>query len=187
MITRKTRRGIIALLMLTVVSFWISRSQDEAPPQPVAGLDPKLDYVLRDFELQIFDENGLPTMNLQAPSLRNNPKLQLGTIERPVIRLNQPGLTWDFTSDSATITADKEHIQLFGQVHVQRNESATGNWVKLNTSEIHIEVSPQTASTTQPVNMFDGLNHLDAIGMDLDMKNSNVLLKQQVKAIYAVN
>ena len=173
--------------MLTAVSFWISRSQDSAPPEPVAGLDPKLNYVLRDFELQIFGQNGLPSMNLQAPSLRNNPELQLGTIEHPVIELKQPGLTWVLTSDSATITADKEHIQLLGQVHIQRNEPTTGNWVKMNTSEIHIEVSPQTASTTQPVKMFDGLNHMDAVGMDLDMKNSSFQLKQQVKASYAVN
>jgi len=187
MITRKTQRGIIALVMLTAVSFWVSRNQDIVAPSRVSGLDPKLNYVLRDFELQVFDKNGLPTMNLQAPLLRNDPKLQLGTIERPVIKLNQPGLAWALTSNSATLTADKEHIQLLGQVQVQRNEPATGNWVKLVTREMHIEVSPQTASTTHAVNIFDGLNHMDAVGMDLDIKNGRFQLKQQVKASYAVN
>ena len=69
MITRKTRRGMIALLVLTSVSFWITRDPDNDGPNSVAGLDPKLNYVLHDFELQFFDENGLPTMNLQAPLL----------------------------------------------------------------------------------------------------------------------
>ncbi len=89
MITRKTRRGITVLVLLGVVTFWISRSQDDANPEPVAGLDPKLDYVLRDFELQFYDENGQPTINMRAPILRNDPKQQLGTIEHPVVRLNQ--------------------------------------------------------------------------------------------------
>jgi LPS export ABC transporter protein LptC len=187
MITRKTQRGIIALIVLTAFSFWASRDQDTDAPNIVAGLDPKLNYVLRDFELQFYDKNGLPTMNLQAPLLRNNPKLQLGTIEQPVIQLNQDDVVWNLTSDSATITADKEHVQLLGQVHVQRNEPATGNWAELNTHEINIEVTPQTASTSHPVSFFDGLNHMDAVGMDLDMKNSRYQLKQQVKASYAVN
>jgi lipopolysaccharide export system protein LptC len=73
MITRKTRRGIYAMVLLTAVSYWASRSQDNESPEPVAGLDPKLNYVLRDFELQFYDENGQPTINLRAPILRNNP------------------------------------------------------------------------------------------------------------------
>ena len=187
MITGKTRNGLIAMIVLTTVSFWVSRSQDKNVQDPVTGLDPKLNYVLHDFELQFFDENGLPTMNLQAPLLRNNPKLQLGTIEQPVIQFKQVDVVWNLTSDSATITADKEHVRLLGQVNVQRNELATGNWAKLNTREINIEVTAQTASTPHPVNFFDGLNQMAAVGMDLDMKNSRYQLKQQVKASYAVN
>ena len=57
MITRKTRRGIIALLVLTALSFWLGRSQDETGVEAVTGLDPKLNYVLRNFELQFFDEH----------------------------------------------------------------------------------------------------------------------------------
>lgn len=187
MITRKTQRGMIVLVLLTAVSFWASRNQDNEAPVPVAGLDPKLNYVLRDFELQFFDENGQPTINMQAPVLRNNPELQLGTIEHPVIKLNQPGVVWNLTSDSATVTTDKEHVKLSGQVHVQRHESATGNWVEFNTREIQIEITPQTASTDQAVNMFDGYNQLSGVGLELDMKTNTFKLKQQVKATYAVN
>jgi len=178
---------MIALAILTSVSFWISRYNDSDRPESVVGLDPKLNYVLRDFELQFFDEDGNPTLNLQAPLLRNNPKLQLGTIEQPVIRLNQVDVVWDITSDSATITADKEHVQLVGQVNVLRNERQTGNWVSMDTREVNIEVTPQTASTTHPVSIFDGLNQMDDVGVDLDMKSSRYQLKQQVRASYAVN
>ena len=187
MITRKTRRGLIALVVLTVISSWVNREQKSETPKPVADLDPKLNYVLRDFELQFYDENGQATINMRAPVLRNNPKLQLGTIERPVIRLNQPGLIWDLTADTATITADEEHVFLAGEVNVLRREPVSGNRVELNTREVQVEVTPQTASTDQPVNLFDGINHMDAIGMDLNMKNDRFKLRQQVKASYAVN
>ena len=187
MITRNTRRGIIGLVLLTTVSFWVSRSQDNETLEPVAGLDPRLNYVLRDFELQFFDENGKPTINLRAPIFRNDPDLQLGTIERPVLKLNQAEAVWDLTADTATVTADKEHVQLSGQVHVQRLEFATGNRVKIDTREVQIEVTPQTARTDQPVSMFDGYNQVSAIGLELDLKSNTFLLKQEVKATYAVN
>lgn len=187
MITRKTRRGMTALILLSAISFWVTRSQDEDGPEPIAGLDPELDYVLRDFELQFFDELGQPTINMQAPILRNDPKLQMGTIENPVVRLNQADAVWDLKADLATVTADKEHVQLIGQVQVFRNEPATGNWVELKTREVQIEVTPQTATTNQPVSMFDGRNRVDAIGLELDMKTKLYSLKQQVIATYVVN
>jgi len=187
MITRKTRRGMIVLVLLSAFSFWVTRSQDTQNPEPVAGLDPELDYVLRDFELQFFDESGKPAVHMQAPVLRNDPRLKLGTIDHPVLRLNQDDVVWDLTADTATVTADKEHVQLIGRVEVRRDEPSSGNWVEINTREVRIEVTPQTAYTDQPVHIFDGRNRVDAIGLELDMKSKTFKLKQQVRASYAVN
>ena len=187
MITRTTRRGIIGLVMLTTVSFWANRLQDDETLEPVADLDPKLNYVLRDFELQFFDEYGRPTINLRAPVFRNNPNLELGTIESPELKLNQAKVVWNLTADTATVTADKEHVQLLGQVVVRRTETTTGNWINLETREVQIEVTPQTAVTRQPVHMNDGLNTASAIGLALDLKSNTFILKEQVKATYAVN
>ena len=175
------------LILLSAMSFWVSRSQEEDGQDPVAGLDPELDYVLRDFELQFFDEFGQPTVNMQAPILRNDPKLQLGTVEQPVVKLIQADAVWDLTSDLATVTADKEHVQLLGQVKVKRNEPEGGSWVELTTREVKIDVTPQTATTDHPVSIFDGFNRVDAIGLELDMKTKTYKLKQQVRATYAVN
>ena len=187
MITRKTQRGILVLLVLTAFSFWVARQQEKEVTDPVAGIDPKLNYVLRDFELQFYDKDGQPTINMQAPSLRNDPELQVGTVEQPVIQLNQPNATWNLTSDSARVTADKEHVWLSGQVYIMRSDLESGNWVRLITEEIKVNVTPQTASTDYPVTMFDGYNQLNAIGLDLDMKTNTFKLKQKVKATYAVN
>lgn len=187
MITRKTRRGIILLVLLTAVSFWVGQRQGQEVLAPVAGLDPKLDYVLRDFELQFYDETGQPTINLRAPVLRNDPELQLGTIEKPVFKLNQPGLVWNLTSDMATVTADKENVHLSGRVNILRHEILSGHLAELNTEEVHIKVTPQTASTDRPVSIFDGLNRLNAVGLDLDMKTNTFMLRQQVEATYAIN
>ena len=95
MITRKTRQGIAVLLVLAGVSMWVTQEEGDDSQQPQSDVDPNFNYVLRDFELQYFDENGQPTLNLRAPVLRNDPDMQLGTIEQPVVKLYQPGLVWD--------------------------------------------------------------------------------------------
>ncbi len=187
MITRKTRNGIITLVALTSVSFWLSQSQTETKQAPVSGLDTKLNYVLRDFELQFYDENGQPTMNLMAPLLRNDPKLEVGTIENPVMKLNQADIIWNLKADLATVTNDKEHVELLGAVHVRRQEPANGSWLTVDTREVKIAVTPQIATTNEAVTISDGINRLDAIGLELDMLSGTFHLKQQVRATYAVN
>lgn len=187
MITAKTRRGIIGLLLLTAISYWASRKQDVTEILPVAGLDPSLNYVLRDFELQVYDGSGKATFNLRAPALWNNPELKLGTIEQPVIIMHDQGVVWELTAQTATMTADKEHIHLSGQVQVQWHDPLSGNQAELETAELKIEVTPQTATTNHEVSLFDGLNQINAIGMNLNMKNNSYTLKQKVRATYVVN
>lgn len=187
MITRKTRNGIVALVVLTSVSFWLSQTHDEKKQAPVSDLDTKLNYVLRDFELQFFDENGQPTMNLKAPLLRNDPKLEIGTIENPVVKLHQADITWDLNADLATVTNDKEFVELLGMVHVRRQQPAIGKWLTLDTREVNIEVTPQIATTDEAVTMTDGSNQLEGIGLEIDMRSDTFHLKKQVKATYAVN
>ena len=187
MITRKTRRGIAALLVLTSVSYWVGHRQDKDVTEPVTDLDPKLNYVLRDFELQFYDADGQPSLNMQAPVLRNDPELLQGTIEQPALRLNQNNAIWDLNADTAIVTADKEHVKLSGKVRVQRFDLGSGNQVELHTSEVRIEVTPQTASTDEMVDLFDTQSHVSAIGLDLDMKANTFKLKQEVKGTYAVN
>ena len=78
-------------------------------------------------------------------------------------------------------------MELQGQVEIRRLEHGAGIWVRLDTRDVQIEVTPQLAKTDQPVSIFDGKNQLDAIGLELDLKSNTFYLQQQVKAIYAVN
>lgn len=187
MITRKTHQGLAVLLILAGITMWAAQEKVEKVEQPQSDVDPNFNYVLRDFELQYYDENGLPSLNLRAPVLRNDPDMKLGTIEQPVVKLNQPGLIWDLQADLATVTADKEYVNLDGQVIIVRQQIDDARLTRLNTSDVKIEVTPQTATTDELVEVFDGFNHFSGIGLDMDMQANTFELKEQVKATYAVN
>ncbi len=187
MTTRKSRQGIIFLVLLTLGSFWLSHKNVEERKTPVTDLDQSIDYVLQNFNLQIFDTSGRLTLNLHAPLFRNNPVMKLGTIDHPVIALEQSETEWALVAERATMTEDRHHIHLFGHVIVQRFETATGNHTQMNTREIEVEIPAQTASTAEPVSLSDGRNHMQALGMDLDIKSGRFQLRQNVKASYAVD
>jgi len=187
MITRKTHQGIVVLLILAGITMWASQDKVDDNQEQHSDVDPNFNYVLRDFELQYFDENGQPSLSLRAPVLRNDPDMQLGTIEKPVVKLYQPGLVWALQADLATVTADKEHINLDGQVNIQRQQAETGRLTRLKTMDVKIEVTPQTATTDALVEIFDGFNQISGTGLDMDMIANTFELRQQVKATYAVN
>jgi lipopolysaccharide export system protein LptC len=184
--TRKSRQGVVLLVFLTLFSFWLSRRHQEHAPPPMNGLDPSLDYMLQNFELQIFDTKGVPLLNLRAPLLRNNPAVKLGTIRQPVIALKKRDANWSLVAESATMTEDRQHIHLFGHVNVERVETATGQRAQMDTSEIEVQVDAQTASTTKFVSITEGRNRLQARGLELDLKSGEFRLKHDVKARYEV-
>lgn len=187
MITGKTRRGFALMTVLAAISMWASRENVDESSRPQADVDPNFNYVLRDFELQFFDELGQPSLNMKAPLLRNDPDLKLGTIENPVVKLYQPDLVWDLTAEVATVTEDKEFISLHGKVNILRQQASDGRRTRLSTADVEIEVTPEIASTDAMVEVFDGFNHLSGSGLDMDMKANTFELKKQVKATYAVN
>jgi len=187
MISGKTRQGFFILLVLAGITTWVTQDEVDNRQEQQSDVDPNFNYVLRDFELQYFDENGQPSLSLKAPMLQNDPNMQLGTIEQPVVRLYQPGLIWDLQADVATVTADKEFVNLNGSVNIERQQIDTGRQTQLRTTDVKIEVTPQTATTDALVEVFDGPNQFSGFGMDLDMMANTFELKRQVKATYAVN
>lgn len=187
MITGKTRQGFALMIVLAAISMWASRENMDKNTRAQADVDPNFNYVLRDFELQFFDEFGQPAINLKAPLLRNDPDMKLGTIENPVVKLYQPDLVWDLTAEVATVTEDKEFVSLHGKVNILRQQASDGRRTRLSTADVEIEVTPQTACTDAMVEVFDGFNHMSGTGLDMDMKANTFALKKQVKATYAVN
>ena len=187
MMTGKTRKGFVVMLVLAGITSWMAQDEVDISQQQETDVDPNFNYVLRDFELQYFDDNGEPSMILRAPVLQNDPSMELGTIEKPVVRLYQPGLIWDLQADLATVTADKEHVSLDGDVNIQRQETATGRLTQVDTKNVDLEVTPQTATTDELVEVFDGFNRLSGTGLDVDMMANTFEIRTQVKATYATN
>jgi LPS export ABC transporter protein LptC len=185
-IPRRTKRGILVLAMLTAVTFWLSRSGGERRRQPIPGLDTRLDYALHEFEARYHDEAGRPALHVRAPTLTNDASSGIGLIENPRFDVLQDGKRWSMVAESATVTADREHVLLTGAVSMRRFESATTRSLEVNASEVVFDVTPRFAHSDRPVVIRDGSDTLEAVGFSIDMGNDSFHLDSRVRGRYVI-
>jgi LPS export ABC transporter protein LptC len=183
-ITRRTRRGLLLLALLAVLTWLLGRPANEPAAEPLAGLDTRLNYALRDFSGRLLDEQGLTSLELQAPLLRNDSETGIGTVEEPNIRIQQDNEEWYISAESAVIGADREVINLIGTVNVRRRNVSTGEQIDIRTRELVLNVTPRTASTRAEVRIAQAGDWLSATGMNLDMINDRYELLDAVRGHY---
>jgi len=183
-IQRRTRRGIILLALLAVLSWLMSRDQGEVTVQPVSKLDTRLNYALYDFDGRMLGEGGAVNFEIQAPVLRSNAQSGIGTVESPEIRILQENERWYITAESAIITADREHVSLMGDVYLTRRNELTGQLLEISTKDIMLNMTPRTASGDSRVSIKQDNDWLEAVGIRLDMVSNSFELHKDVKAHY---
>ena len=186
MIKRRTRRGIILLTLLAVLSWVVSRPGDEKQANPVSGLDTRLNYALHDFHGRLLNDQGETSLEIEAPLLRNDAASGIGNIKEPIIRIQQEHEEWYITAETAVIASDREHVTLSGKVNLLRRNEITGELLDITTRDVLLNVTPRTASTESDVQIKQAGDRLSATGMNLDMINDRVELLSEVKAHYEV-
>ena len=185
MTRRGTWAGIGSLAVLAAVSWLGAHHPIQPPAKPFEDLDTRLNYALWDFSAQILNEQGRMSYQIDAPILRNNASSRIGTVEKPRITIQQGEDEWYITADSAVITADREHVSLIGDVDMHRKSSRPRAEMRIRTRDMTLNVAPKTASTDAAVKMAQNGDHLEAVGMRLDIKTNSYELLHEVHARYA--
>lgn len=184
MIQRRTRHGILLLTLLAALTWYLSKDQVDAPEAPSGRLDTRLNYALYDFDGRLLNADGAINVEMTAPVLRSNAQSGVGTIEQPEIRILQDDERWYIKSESAIITANREHVSMMGDVYLTRRNEVTGELLEIETKDVMLNLTPRTASTDADVSMWQANDRLDATGMKLDMVSNSFELLEDVQAHY---
>lgn len=184
MIKRRTYRGILGLLALAVGSWFLTRGTEGPERQPFSEIDTRLNYALQDFQGHLLDDQGRISLEISSPILRKNAQSEVGTIEQPVVRIQQEDEEWYIEAESAIITADREDVSLQGSVNMLRTNKITGERLEISTRDVMLKVTPRTASTDALVTLVQSGDRLDAVGMNLDMITNSYELLDDVRAHY---
>jgi len=186
MIKRSTRRGIFVLTLVAIASWMMSQNPVDQGGEPRTAVDTRLNYALRDFEGRLLDDQGNISLEITSPVLRKNAESEVGTIESPVIRIQQENELWYIRAESAIITPDREFVSLIGSVDMLRVKRNSGETLEITTRDVMLRITPRTASTESLVTIRQPGDRLDALGMNLDMINDSYELLEDVQAHYEV-
>jgi lipopolysaccharide export system protein LptC len=185
MIPPRTVRGILVIGLLAAVSFWLNREPGGDEQAAIAGLDTRLNYALRDFEGQYFDEQGRLAGQINAPLLTNDAESGVGRIDQPRFRVVHEDMQWTILSATATLTPDRERVHFGGQVSLFGQEPS-GREVQILTSEVTLDIDPRVANSADDVTIHEGQNFLAATGFRLDMTNNEYQLFNKVQGQYVL-
>ena len=177
---------MIILALLAVATFLLARDPSNSVNQPPARLDTRLDYALRDFTGLLLDKTGNINLQISSPLLRKNAQSEVGTVKSPDIHIKQDDQQWHITAESAIITADREFVSLIGDVHILRRNEISGETLEITTRDVILRVTPRTASTESLVTIVQQDDRLDALGMNLDIRNNSFELLNEVRATYDI-
>jgi len=156
----------LVLTLLALLSTWASLSlykpipsaekrqigADHAFIQPVARVfdkDGQAAYDIRGTQLEHRAESD--EIILTQASMRLYPQVQKAK------QTTQQREYWDIQAEHARIMADREHVQLEGQVHAERGGVLPAQHITLHAQDVTLAHKAQTASSTHPVTV-DGAN-----------------------------
>ncbi len=177
---------MIILALLAMATFLLARDPSKPGNQPPARLDTRLDYALRDFNGRLLDKEGKLNLQITSPLLRKNAQSEVGTVKSPEIHIKQEDQQWHIKAESAIITADREFVSLVGDVHILRRNEINGETLEITTRDVILRVTPRTASTESLVTLVQKDDRLDALGMNLDIRNNSFELLNEVRATYDI-
>ena len=182
----RTRLGILLLALLALITGMLARDPEERAEAPPERPDTRLNYALFEFRGRLLDEDGAVRLSIAAPVLRNDAESGIGTVESPEIRVQQFEDQWYITAESAIISADREQVQLIGEVFLSRRDELTDQLLEITTSDVLLHVTPRTAETEAAVRMSRSFDRLDAVGMRLDMIAKHYEFLDDVRIRYEV-
>jgi len=156
----------LALLLLALLSTWASLSLYKPLPS-AEKRQIGADHAFIQPVTRVFDQDGKAAYDIRGVQLEHRAESDEIILTQATMRLysqarnahpNQPQREyWDIQAERARIMADREHVQLEGQVQANRGGVLPDQHITLHAQDVTLAHKAQTASSTQPVTV-DGAN-----------------------------
>lgn len=175
----------IAALFGVILNEWLQHVLQESPIIAPKHLQLTPDYTLKDFTVNAMDRSGALRHRLAGKSLAHFGADDTTTIEAPRLEVRRPsGEGWQIQAPHAWLSAGGKTVLLQGEVTMTRQQFDRPP-LTITTHDLRVLPDTQYADTAHPVLAVEPRGTLRAIGMTLDMKQGQLRLLSQVRAVYA--
>ena len=177
---------LILAALLAGASFWL----EVASRPPVGATDGKTrhdpDYYVDNFAVRRYDTNGLLQHTLVAQRMQHYPDNDTTEIDGPRITYHRAPPTL-ITAQTARLDSEGTHVELIGDVRLQRTGVSGKPDTLLTTRQLNIFPDDEVATTRHPVSLVQGLSTLQGLQMEIDNKTSLFVLDGQVRGVFFRN
>ena len=183
---------IVLMGLFAMVTFWLIRSTpaviDAAGGKPVRH---EADYFLRNFSIKSFDVHGKLKSEVFGKEARHYPDTDTLEIEQVRMRtIGENGMPTVATARRAISDATGDDVQLFGEVHVQRQQppgkpGQVRDPVEYRSEYLHVQSDLGKATTHLPVVISQGQDRFSGDNMAYDDNTSVIELTGRVRAVLA--
>lgn len=180
-------RLILGLLILVITAIYWAFLGTPSSTNRGSSTDPnRVDFFISEAFITTFNPQGEMEKILTTPLLQHFPGQERTTFETPLLTL--PGETGDtqISSDQGFSLDDETKIELAGNVRVIDNSGSDVPWV-LTTTVLTFLPPENFAETDAAVQIIQGKNRTDAIGMNVWFNERQVDLLSEVRGYYVTH
>lgn len=175
---------LVLLIGLAGLSFWLERAvQEEEGEVREEQNDP--DFIVENFTARNMDKNGKPASTLTAKRMKHYPDTEQSELEKPfLVQLNDNGPPVHISADRGLIAGTGDEVRLYGNVVVERQATAERPELRLETKYLQVFPEKDLARTTEYVVITQGRSRLTGVGMEVNSKTEEFVLKSKVSGVY---
>jgi lipopolysaccharide export system protein LptC len=174
---------LIIVGLLAGMTFWL----DQASRSPTTANNGKLrhdpDYIVENFEVRRFDQEGALQHTLRAASMLHYPDDDSTVIVSPNLTYHRQPPTF-VTALEARLDSEGKHVQLIDDVRVTRGGLGGNPDTVLTTARLDAFPDDELATSTVPVTIVQGSSNITGGGLSANNKTSIYVLDGPVYGIF---
>lgn len=184
-----TLKWVAAVLLLVAVAagtLWLLRQTGLQMLQAELPKTHTPDYYFTDATVTSLGNDGRPLSELQAPRIVHHPDDDSVEAFQPRMRyFIRNGVPWYAQADHGLEPGGQNRVYLDGHVELTHPDGNGGPPLVIDTEHLTVNLDTNVASTDDPVTMVKGTNRTNGIGMDGYMQDNRLVLRKDVKGLYA--
>lgn len=177
---------LVIACVLAGVAFWL----EQASRPHASGSNGKTrhdpDYMIENFQLRRFDSTGALQHTLTGKHMRHYPDDDSTIVEGPRLIYHRTPTTL-VSAREAHVDGEGEHVELIDDVHVIRGGKPGKPDMMIATQHLDVYPDEETATTTVPVAITQGLSNIHGSALKADNKTSIYVLEGPVRGIFFRN
>ena len=141
------------------------------------------DYMVENFVIRRFDEEGGLQSTLRAEIMRHYPDDDSTVVLAPDLTYHRIPTTY-VTSREANLDSGAKHVELIDNVRVRRASLDGKPDSVLTTTQLDVYPDDEIATTTRPVTITQGLTNINGSGLQANNKTGISVLEGPVHGIF---